>query len=404
MHDPHIPHRFEALLQATAPFMRFFNESAWSKIPDPPPPDVCDFAVGNPHDMPLDGFVEALQRWIQPQNKDWYAYKLNETRPRQLLSESLRQSHGLDFLPEDIFLTNGSFAGLTVALTAVVDPGEAVIFNSPPWFFYEPLILHVGGVPVRVKVHPETFDLDLEAIERAIQPITRAIIVNSPNNPTGRIYPPETLQGLAAILEKANRGRQRPIYIISDEAYRKIVFDGRDYPSPARFYPNTLVSYTYGKTLLTPGQRIGYVALPKDMPHREGLRDAFFMAQLMTGYAFPNALLQHALPDLEKLSIDIPRLQRKRDRMVGALQEMGYELGSPEGTFYLLPKSPWDDDLAFSDLLAEYKIYVLPGEIVEMPGMFRISLTANEGMIERSLPGFAAALERAREIAPRMRA
>jgi len=384
--------------------MRFFNESAWSRLPDPPPPDICDFAVGNPHDMPLEAFVETLQRWIQPQNKDWFAYKLNESQPRQVVAESLRKSHGLPFEPEDVFLTNGSFAGLTVALTAVVDPGEEVIFISPPWFFYEALILHVGGVPVRVKVNAETYDLDLEAIEQAIHPTTRAIIVNTPNNPTGRIYPAETLQGLADILERANRGRKRPIYILSDEAYRRIVFDGREYPSPARFYANTLVSYTYGKTLLTPGQRIGYVAMPPDMPHRLPLRDAFFLAQLMVGYAFPNALLQHALPDLEKLSIDIPRLQRKRDRMVEALKGMGYSLWSPEGTFYLLPRSPWEDDLAFSDLLAEYKIYVLPGEVVEMPGTFRISLTANEDMIEHSLPGFAAALERARETAPRVRA
>jgi len=124
MHDSSIPRRFEALSRATAPFMRFFNESAWSRLPDPPPPDICDFAVGNPHDMPLEAFVETLQRWIQPQNKDWFAYKLNESQPRQVVAESLRKSHGLPFEPEDVFLTNGSFAGLTVALTAVVDPGE----------------------------------------------------------------------------------------------------------------------------------------------------------------------------------------------------------------------------------------------------------------------------------------
>ncbi|HVP17599.1 MAG TPA: aminotransferase class I/II-fold pyridoxal phosphate-dependent enzyme [Spirochaetia bacterium] len=397
MQNSHIPSRFDALRQATAPFMRFFSESAWSKLPDPQPSDICDFAVGNPHDMPLEGFVETLQHWIRPQNKGWFAYKLNEPLPRQVVAESLRRSHRMSFEPEDVFLTNGSFAGLAVALTSVVEPGEEVIFNSPPWFFYEALILHAGGKPVRVKVDPRTFDLDLEAIERQIHPDTRAIIVNTPNNPTGRIYPPDTLRGLADLLERANRGRKRPVYIIADEAYRQIIYDGRDYPSPAQYYPNTLVSYTYGKTLLTPGQRIGYVALPPGMPHREQLREALFLSQMMVGFAFPNALLQHALPDLENLSIDIPRLQRKRDRMVSALQEIGYSVRSPEGTFYLLPRSPGEDDRAFADLLAGYKIYVLPGEVVEMPGTFRISLTANEDMIERSLTGFAKAFERAHE-------
>jgi aspartate aminotransferase len=400
MEDSFIPNRFNALLKATAPFMRFFNESAWSRLPDPRPSGICDFAVGNPQDMPLEGFVETLQRWSRPQNKNWFPYKMNEPLPRQVVAESLRKSHGLTFETEDIFLTNGSFAGLTVALTAVVEPGEEVIFISPPWFFYEAIILHVGGKPVRVKVAPRTYDLDLEAIEREIHSNTRAIIINTPNNPTGKIYPQEILRGLADLLERANRNRPRPIYILADEAYRRIVFDGRDFHSPASYYAHTLVSYTYGKTLLAPGQRIGYVALRPDMPHRGQLRDAFFLSQLMVGYAFPNALLQHGLGDLENLSIDIPRLQRKRDHLVGALKEMGYSVRSPEGTFYLLPSSPREDDVAFTDLLAEDGIYVLPGEVVEMPGTFRISLTANEDMIERSLPVFARAMERARAAAP----
>ena len=154
------------------------------------------------------------------------------------------------------------------------------------------------------------------------------------------------------------------------------------------------------RPLLTPGQRIGYIALPPDMPEREPLRNALLTAQFMLGWPFPNALLQYALPDLEKLSIDIQHLQRKRDRMVAALGEMGYDLHSPEGTFYLMPRSPLEDDLAFTRLLMAHKIFCLPGAAFEMPGYFRISLTANDAMIERSLPGFAAALQSARQQAP----
>ncbi len=153
----------------------------------------------------------------------------------------------------------------------------------------------------------------------------------------------------------------------------------------------------YAKTLLTPGQRIGYIALSPSMSQRDVIGQAIFSAQMVTGYAFPNALLQHALPDLEKLSIDIVHLQHKRDWLVGALRDMGYSLHVPEGTFYLLVRSPLEDDNAFIDLLASHNILCLPGTIVEAPGHFRISLTANDDMIERALPGFAAALREAKQ-------
>lgn len=372
---------------------RYFSQSAYAHKAGQP--GVSDFAFGNPHDMPLPEFARALERSSVPQNKDWFAYKQSEPQARETVAASLYKSRGLAFEPEDIFLTNGAFAALGVALTAIIDPGDEVIFISPPWFFYEVYIAASGALPVRVKIDLATFDLDLAAIQAAITPRTRAIIVNSPNNPTGKIYPPQTLKALADLLSAASQNNGRTLYLISDEAYWRIRFDGRDYPSPAVFYPNALLLYTYGKTLLAPGQRIGYIALPPAMPGREALRNALFTAQLLTGWAFPNALLQHALEDIEPLSIDIPRLQDKRDWMVGELRRMGYELHSPEGTFYLLPRSPLADDWAFSELLAEHDILCLPGEVVEMPGYFRISLTANEQMIERALPGFEKAIQQA---------
>jgi aspartate aminotransferase len=294
-------------------------------------------------------------------------------------------------------MTNGAFAALSVALNALTDPGDEVIFISPPWFFYEALIVAVGAVPVRVKVNMQTFDLDVDAITAAITPKTRAIIVNSPNNPTGRIYPPETLRQLANVLTEAGERYGRTIYLLSDEAYSRILFDGATYHSPAKYYPNTLLLYTYGKTLLTPGQRIGYIAVHPSMPERESVRMALFVGQIMVGYAFPNALLQHALPELEKLSIDIEHLQEKRDWMVEGLRGMGYEVHVPQGTFYLLPRAPISDDLAFTEMLAEQDVLCLPGTIVEMPGYFRISLTANDEMIERGLPRFERALKAAVE-------
>jgi aspartate aminotransferase len=390
--------RIRTIQALIKPVAEFITDSTWARRAGEP--NVCDFALGNPHEQTVPAFVSALQRWSVPQNKDWFAYKDNEPEAQAVIAESLRARRNMLFSPDDIFLTNGSFAALSVALMTVTDPGDEVIFISPPWFFYETLITAAGAVPVRVKCRPGTFTLDLEAIEAAITPRTRAIIVNSPNNPTGQIYPPETLKRLAEILRQASNRHGQTIYLLSDEAYSRIIYDGREFYSPTAFYPDSFLLYTYGKTLLTPGQRLGYIALPPTMDEarREQLRPAIYMAQFMIGYAFPNALLQHALPDIEALSIDVEHLQRKRDRLVAGLREMGYEVHLPAGTFYVLAKSPWADDQAFIELLAEHDIFCLPGTVLELPGYFRISLTATEEMIDRALPGFAAVMEQAQKL------
>jgi aspartate aminotransferase len=292
-------------------------------------------------------------------------------------------------------MTNGGFAALAVAFRTLVDPGDEVIFLSPPWFFYELLILAVGGTPVRVKLDPPAFDLDVERIAAAITPRTRAVLVNSPHNPSGRIYPQESLGALADALTDASGRIGHPIWIISDEPYNRIVFDGRTYHSPAEVHAHTMITYSYGKTLLAPGQRIGFLTVPPTLPERAEVRDEIMLQQFAGGYAFPNALLQHALADLEKLSIDIGALERRRDRLVPALRELGYDASMPEGTFYTMARSPIPDDRAFADILARHRVLVLPGTVVEVPGWFRISLTASDQMVEDGIPRFAAAMEEA---------
>jgi aspartate aminotransferase len=379
-------------------FLRFYYESPYVKRAGEP--NINDFAIGNPHEMPLSAFVDVLQQSSKPQNKDWFGYKTSERKSQQIVANALREWRGVDYDPDDICMTTGGFGALAVTLQTVVDPGDEVIFITPPWFFYELLIVAAEGVPVRAKIDSTTFNLDLDAIEAAITNKTRAIIINSPNNPTGKIYPPETLSKLSEILTDASKRNGRTIYLLSDEAYSRIVYDGQTFPSPTEFYPHSFLLYTYGKTLLTPGQRIGYIALPPTLPNREVFRQAILITQIAMGFAFPNALLQHGLGDLEKVSIDINHLQEKRDLMVSKLTEMGYDVHSPEGTFYLIPRSPIDDDWRFSEILAEHDILVLPGTIVELPGYFRISLTANDDMIQRALPGFAAALKEAKTLQP----
>jgi aspartate aminotransferase len=355
----------------------------------------CDFAFGNPHDMPLPAIGATLQKYAIAQNKDWFAYKLNEETSQQHVASTLQQRVGLPYAPEDVCMTNGAAGALQIALTTLLDQGDEVIINLPPWFFYEAYIAACGGVTVKVKVKPEDFDLDVEAIRQAITPRTRAVIVNSPNNPTGRIYPAETLTALAKVLEDASQQHGRPIYLISDEAYSRILFDGKRFASPTGFYPYSLLVYTYGKTLLTPGQRLGYLAIAPDMPDRDQLRPALFASQIASGIAFPNAVMQYSMPELEKLCIDLEMLQHKRDWLVRELTGIGYQVPAPEGTFYLLVRSPLTDDVGFTDQLAQQGIFCLPGSVAEIPGYFRISLTANEEMIARSVPGFAKAIEQA---------
>ncbi len=396
MSNLNVQNRSEYLLETIDPFMRYYTESAYMRLAGQP--DVCDFAFGNPHDMPLPGFTAALGRQLEPKNKEWFAYKMSEPESQRIIASSLKDRLGIDFEPEDIAVTNGAFAGLAVTLHALVQPDDEVIFNIPPWFFYEGMIVSAGARAVRVNVDPDTFDLDLHAIEEAITPNTRAVLVNSPNNPTGKIYPPETLQALADLLEADSAKHGRRIFLISDEAYSQILFDERPFYSPTAFYPHSFLIYTFGKVLLTPGQRLGFIALPPNMPDRPTMRRAIFAYQIFSGWPMANALMQHALPDLVKLSIDMGQLQRRRDLLLDSLRTAGYDVHTPEGTFYLLPRSPIEDDWAFTELLAELRVLCLPGGIVEMPGTFRISLTANDEMVEKSIPRFREALVRARDL------
>lgn len=353
---------------------------------------LSDFITGNPQEMPSMDLTNVLQQHAVPQNKDWFAYKRSEPDSQVTVARSLKEWKGLDIDPEDVAMTNGGFAAIQLALHAVVNPGDEVIMMTPLWFCYELLITSAGGIAVRVPVKAKTFDLDLKAIEAAITPRTRAILLNTPHNPTGKIYSKETLTKLSDILSRASEKNNRTIYLLSDEAFSRIVFDGNEFISPATIYPNTFLLYTYGKTLLAPGQRLGYIALPRTMPAREMVRQAVIISQIASGYSFPNALLQHGLSDIDKLSIDVEQLQYRRDWIVRELSAMGYSIHAPDGTFFLFPESPIPDDWEFVNKLHEYNILVMPGTVAEMPGYFRMALTANDEMIERALPGFEKAI------------
>jgi aspartate aminotransferase len=387
---PLVSRRLAGLQAGLRPLLEFLSRSEHAKrIGDP---TIADFVFGNPHEMPLEELVASIRRHAVPADKDWFAYTLTHPAATQAIAESLRARTDLPFAPDDVHLAPGTFGALASALRATVDPGDEVIFFSPPWFFYESMIAVTGATPVRVALPPPAFRLDAASVEAAITPRTRAVIVNSPHNPTGRILTTRELEELGKALARASARHGRPILLLSDESYCRILFDGRSFVSPAAFYPHTIVLYTYGKQLLAPGERVGYLALSPSIRDRAALNDTIRFAQIVGGWQFPNTTLQRAVPDLENLIIDIPALERRRNRMAQALGRLGYEVMVPEATFYMMVRSPMADDGAFASRLARHDVFVGPGHIFEMPGYFRISLTANDDMVSRSLAGFAAAI------------
>lgn len=356
-------------------------------------PDALDFTFGNPHEFALAGLTDAMRAQLEPRSVDWYAYKSNERPAQEAVAAGLRHELALDFEPDDIAMTQGAFGAIALALALVADAGDEIVIPVPGWFCYEPMLLAANLVPVTAALDPSDFSLDIEAIARVITARTRIVIVNSPSNPTGRVFPKETWDQLAELLEGASRTHGHRIWLLSDEPYRRIRFDGIGFASPVGSYPWTMIDYSYGKVLLAPGQRLGYLALSPLLPasDRAELRSAFMPIQLAIGWGFPNALMQHSVPALESVSIDIVELTRKRDRLYGALDEAGYTLTRPEATFYLWGEAPGGDAQAYCDALAAQGIHLMPGTIFDRPAHFRVSLTATMDMIERALPVLVAA-------------
>lgn len=369
--------QLEALIAATGTF-----EAA--------DPDASVFTFGNPHEMPLQGLVDALKHSAEPRSVDWFAYKASDDAPRAFLAHSLSSELGLAFEPPDVALTAGAFGAVGLAFHLLTDPGDEVVIPKPGWFLYAPMLRLAGVAPVEASLDPVTWDLDLDAIDAAITSRTRMVVVNSPHNPTGRVYGPRMWDALTEVLERASERIGRRIYLLSDEPYRRIRFDGIPFVSPAAHYPWTLIDYSYGKVLLAPGQRLGYLALSPLMPEaeRRALSTGAFAVQASLGWAFPEAIMQHSVPALENLTIDVGELQAKRDLLYDALTGWGYDFVRPEGTFYLWGAAPGGDAVAFAEWLRGRSVHVMPGTIFGQPAHVRLCLTATREMVERALPVF----------------
>jgi len=377
--------------------------------------DLCDFTFGNPHEMALPTFLSSYHKYVEPLNNDWYAYCTGSnpnTHPsRKIIASKLSKKLApLSFEYEDVHLVTGNFGGLYTCLSMLLNKDDEVIFSIPSWFCYESMIIRCSATPIEVNININTYDLDINNIENKINDHTKVIIINSPHNPTGKIYSLSTLTSLSNLLlneydkRKTKYGNEaQPIWIISDEAYNQIILNGNEFISPASLYPYTFICYTYAKTLLNPGIRLGYVALSNAMPfyYRSLFRLYLHQTMFVNGYMVPDCISQYMIQDIETLSIsiDIKKLEKKLKMMLDILLSIGYKIPvQPQGTFYILVLSPLEDDRAFCHLLSEHNVWCLPGFVCAIPGYFRICLTATEDMIEKSQYGFNQAYNRAMSI------
>ena len=379
--------RIEAL-QASLPFYQWYARSPHTERAGQP--GVIDLLFGNPHDMPIPTYVAALLKHTEPLDPSWYAYMLDHPAATETAAADLAEHTGMPWQAEDIAMTTGGWGAIATAIRMVTEPGDEVIYYDPPWFFYDILVRGAEAVPVVLPLDAPRFSPDPDQLAAAITPRTRAVLLNTPHNPSGRVLEPAELEAIAEVLRDASARYGRPIYLLSDEAYRLIVMDGRRAASPAEFYDHTLVLYSYGKQLLAPGQRIGYLGISPRIPDRAPLREAATLTRFVNSYGFPNNTLQRALPEISRLCIDMGAIQRRRDRIVAVLDEHGYDPTTPEGTFYIMARSPDPDDEAFVARMAAEDLFILPGTTVMMPGWFRISLTASDAMIEAAAERFAA--------------
>ena len=355
--------------------------------------NVFDFTLGNPDGEPPEQVISALARVVNRNPPRSHAYMPNAgfTAVREVIARQLSGQTGLAYTADHILMTMGAAGAINVVLKSLLDPGDEVIILVPFFPEYQFYIENHAGRMVLVETD-DKFQPDLRRIAAAITPRTKAIILNSPNNPTGAVYSPEFLSGLDTLIS----GLDHPVTVIVDEPYKSLVFDGLKLPVIPSLIRRTVVTYSWSKALAIPGERIGYLALSPCLPEWEALRDACTFANRILGFINAPAIWQWVIAEVSDLKIDPGPYQGKRDVLWEGLTRFGYEVTKPQGTFYMFSKSPIPDDLAFVRGLMDEGILAVPGAGFGRAGYFRLSLTIPLSTIERALPGFERALQKLR--------
>ncbi len=373
---------------------QMFEEGARMKA-EYGPENVFDFSLGNPDAPPPKAYDTVIKEIVEDNSPGVHSYMPNGGYPwvREAIAHRMSSEQEMTINQGDMLMTCGAAGGLNIVMKSILNPGDEVIILAPYFVEYGFYIDNHGGVAKIVKTDDE-FNLDLDAIKDALTEKTRAIIINSPNNPCGQIYSEEALSQLGELLKSAKTKYGNVIFMLSDEPYRKIIFDDHVVPSIFNAYSNSIVVSSYSKDLSLPGERIGYLAVHPEIKDKTQLLDALTLANRILGFVNAPALMQRVVAELQDESVDISLYARRKELMCNVLQEAGIEFIEPKGAFYVFPKSPIADDVKFVSMLQEEKILAVPGVGFGAPGYVRIAFCVPDEVIVNSADSFKRVMEK----------
>ncbi len=358
---------------------------------------VYDFSLGNPNVEPPENFKKELIMLAQEiiSNKHGYMPNAGYAETRQVIAAKINKMHGLKLNGDHVIMSCGAGGALNVIFKALLDPQDEVIVPVPFFMEYAAYVDNYGGVLRKVKTQND-FSLDVTAIASAVNGKTKAVLINSPNNPTGKVYSEQSIADLARMLDKKSKEIKKTIYLVSDEPYSEIVYDNVTVPNIFSVYSNSIIAYSYSKTLSLPGERIGYIAVNPEIEEAAELLNALILCTRISGFVNAPALMQRIVARLQDVTVDVDVYKRKRDLLCAGLTKAGYKFEKPQGAFYLFPQSPIPDDAAFVQMLLKRNILVVPGSGFGSPGYFRIAFCVDDATIGNSLDGFAEAIKECR--------
>lgn len=358
--------------------------------------NVYDFSLGNPN---VPAPVQVKEAIIEEAEKEdpivlhGYMSNAGYEDVRQAIAESINKKFDTAFSAKNIIMTVGAAGGLNVILKTLLNPGDEVIAIAPYFGEYNSYVSNFDGKLVVVSPNTETFQPNLTELEEKLTARTKAVIVNSPNNPTGVIYSEETIQAMAEILRKKQKEFGTDIYLISDEPYRELAYDGAEVPYLTKYYENAIIGYSFSKSLSLPGERIGYLVIPDEAADSEDVISAAGTATRILGYVNAPSLMQKAVAKCLDAQADVPYYDRNREDLYNGLKEMGFECIKPQGAFYLFMKSPVADEKVFCEAAKKQHILIVPGSSFACPGYVRIAYCVAHETIINSMPGFKALAE-----------
>jgi aspartate aminotransferase len=357
---------------------------------------VFDFSLGNPNLEPPDQVRKAVLEVMGDERPGKHAYMPNAglKETREAVASFLAKEHGVPITWEHVIMTCGAGGALNVALKTILEQGDEVVVLSPYFVEYLFYADNHNGVGKLAKTN-EDFTLNMDEIESAITPKTKAIILNSPNNPSGRIYDENSLKKLGKLFEKIEEKNNQTIHILSDEPYSKIVYDGATVPSIFKVYADSIIATSYSKDLSLPGERIGYLAVNPRMKNWKQAIDGLTFCNRILGFVNAPSLMQRILVKLQGVTVNVSEYKAKRDNLCRGMAEAGYSFIKPEGAFYLFPKSPIPDDVKFVNILLQENILAVPGSGFGTPGHFRLAYCVEDRVIEGSFDGFRRAIQKA---------